>query len=277
MGDLFGRVASLQMGTVLVRGLRVSFIIDKSAEQEPNTAEIAVWNLAASTRALLKEQIPLYLKLTAGYVGNDSQIFEGDIAPDGISSVKDGNNWVTSFNAADGLEAYRTARIQHSFKKGTALVPVVKKLAKSMGIGIGNAIEKLQQGDTKGALTEFVNGTTLSGSVPKELSRLLESTGYTWTIQDGQLQIVEKGGRIIREVPHLTPDTGLIGSPEPGKDKFTKFRSLLQPKLVPMHQVQLETPRTGTNYNGIYVLQRVRHNGDTHGDSWFSDCEAKAA
>lgn len=273
MGDLFGRVASLQMGAILVTGLRVSFIIDKSAEQEPNTAEIAVWNLAASTRAALKEQIPLYLKLTAGYVGNDPQIFEGDIAPSGISSVKDGNNWVTSFKAADGLEAYRTARIQESFKKGTALIPVVTKLVKSMGIGLGNAIEKLKQGDTKGALTEFVEGVTLSGSVPKELGRLLESSGYTWSAQDGQLQIVEKDGHIVREVPHLTPDTGLIGSPEPGKDKFTKFRSLLQPKLIPKHQVQIET----SSYNGLYTLHRVRHNGDTHGANWFSDCEAKAA
>jgi hypothetical protein len=262
MGDLFGRVAWLQMGTVLVHNLRVSFIIDKSAEPEPNTAEITVWNLARNTRSLLKEQIPLYVKLVAGYVGNESQMFEGDIAPDGISSVKDGTEWVTTFRGGDGLEAYRTARIQESFKKGTAIVPIIKKAAQSMGVGIGNAIEKISQGDVSGALTEMVEGATMSGPTPRELDRLLASTGYTWSIQDGKLQIVEKDGRIYREVPHLTPDTGLIGSPEPGADGFTKFRSL-----------KLET----STYNGLYVLHKVRHNGDTHGANWFSDCEAKAA
>jgi hypothetical protein len=273
MGDLFGRVAWLQMGTIAVHNLRVSFIIDKSAEQEPNTAEISVWNLAGNTRALLKKQIPLYVKLVAGYDGNESQLFEGDIAPDGISSVKDGVDWVTTFRAADGLEAHRTARIQESFAKGTSIIPVITKLAQSMGVGIGNAIEKVSQGDVSGAFTTLFNGTVVSGSVPKELERLLASTGYTYSIQDGQLQIVEKGGQILLQAVHLTPDTGLIGSPEPGKDGFTKFRSLLQPKLTPRHQVQLET----ASLNGVYVLHRVQHNGDTHGPNWFSDCEAKAA
>ena len=273
MGDQFIRVASLQMGVVQVHNLRVSFIIEKADRSEPNTAEIGVWNLAENTRALLKKQIPLYVKLVAGYTGNDSQLFEGDIAPDGIFSVKDGKDWITTFKAGDGLEAHRSARIQESFAKGTALIPIITKLAKSMGVGLGNAIEKIGQGDVSGALTAMFNGTVVSGSVPRELERLLSSTGYTYSIQDNQLQIVEKGGRIFRQVPHLTPDTGLIGSPEPGEDGFTKFRSLLQPKLIPAHQVKLTT----ANYDGIYVLRRVRHNGDTHGANWFSDCEAKAA
>jgi hypothetical protein len=273
MGDLFGRVAWLQMGTIEVHNLRVSFIIDKSDEPEPNTAEIAVWNLARNTKALLKTQIPLYVKLVAGYDGNESQLFEGDINPDGISSVKDNVDWVTTFRAGDGLEAYRSARIQESFKKGTNIITIIKKLANSMGVGLGNAIEKISQGDVSGALTEMVEGATISGPVPREFDRLLASIGYTYSIQDGQLQIIEKGGQILRQVAHLTPDTGLIGSPEPGADGFTKFRSLLQPKLVPSHQVKLET----SSYNGLYVLRKIRHNGDTHGANWFSDCEAKAA
>jgi hypothetical protein len=273
MGDLFGRVAWLQMGTVMVHNLRVSFTIDKDSKPEPNTAEISVWNLAANTRALLKKQIPLYVKLMAGYTGAESQIFEGDIAPDGISSVKDGPDWITTFTVGDGLGAHRSARIQESFAKGTPVTAIVTKLAKSLGVGIGNAIEKISQGDVSGALTAMINGTVVSGPVPRELERLLASTGYDYSIQDGQLQLVEKGGQIFRQVAHLTPDTGLIGSPEPGADGFTKFRSLLQPKLVPRNQVLLET----ATYNGIYVLDKIRHTGDTHGSNWFSDCEAKAA
>jgi hypothetical protein len=272
MGDLFNRAAVLQMGTLRVTNLRISFTITKSAQPEPNDGEINVWNLSETSRALLKEQIPLYLKLEAGYGNDIEQIFEGDIRPSGVYSAKSGQDWVTTFKAADGLNAYRSARIQHSFAQGTKFTDVIKKAVKSMGVNATEALAKVRQGDFSGAANDFFGGTVLSGPVPKELERLLAASGHDYFIENGQLKIQAKGAAIVEEAVSLTPNTGLIGSPEPGADGFTKFRSLLQPKLSPRRKAKLKTE----SYDGFYIVNRVTHNGDTRGANWYSDCEAKA-
>lgn len=270
MGELFDRRAVLQMGAVEIDGLRVAFKVEKTAEPEPNDAEVSVWNLSRETRAkVTQDRVPIVLRV--GYGTGISQVFAGDILRDGITTVRDGSDWVTTFKAGDGAEAYRTSRVQEAFGKGAKLADVFKKTAESMGVGMGNALTKIRQGDAKGALTEFFQGAVLSGRTPDELTRVCGSLGYGWSIQDGQLQIIEKGKWTDDEAVLLAPDSGLIGSPEPGKDGITKIRSLLQPTIKPLRRVKLETRFC----NGFFVVMKVTHSGDTHGNDWFSDCEAR--
>lgn len=270
MAQMFGRRAVLQMGTVEVDGLKVSFKITRDSKPEPNAGEISVWNLSRDTRAKFAEQtVPVILQ--AGYGDNIAQVFQGDIPTDGISTVRDGPDWVTTFRAGDGAQAFRTARVSRSFGKGTKIVDVLKKVAQDLGVGMGNAAAKLASGDLDGAVTELFGGVVLNGPVPRELDRLLRSFGYEWSIQDGELQVVERDGFTDGDAVVLTPDTGLIGSPEPGKDGFTKIRSLLQPHILPRVRLQLETEA----HEGLFVVSRVVHSGDTHGDAWYSDCEAR--
>jgi hypothetical protein len=270
MMEMFGRRAVLQMGTVEVDGLRVAFRIARDNKPEPNQGEVSVWNLSRNTRAKLADQeVPVGLQV--GYGGEISQLFSGDIPADGISTVREGPDWVTTFRAGDGEKAYRTARIQESFGKGTKLADVLKKAAKQMGVGVGNALSKLADGDLEGAVTEMFGGAVLSGPVPRELDRLLRSYGYEWSIQDGQLQVVERDGHTDDEAVLLRPDTGLIGSPEPGKNGFTKIRSLLQPQILPRRRVKLET----ASFDGFFVVAKVTHTGDTYGPEWYSEFEAE--
>ena len=295
MGLLFGRRAIVTMGDVEIDGLRVAFKIEKNAVPEPNTAEISVWNLSRDTRSrilqttqtsyvgssLESKQVAgaksVLVVLQVGYGKEIEQIFSGDIVRDGIGTVRDGGDWVMTFKAADGAEAFRTARIQETFAKHAKLAQVFKKVAENLGIGMGNALEKIKKGDTKGALGEFFGGTVLSGQSHTEMTRLCDSLGYDWSIQDNQLQIIEKEGWMPDAPILLTPDTGLVGSPEPakhhkGKPYLTKFRSLLQPRIVPRKRVQLQT----ASVNGLFGIVKVLHSGDTAGQEWYSNCEARA-
>jgi len=277
MGILFGRRVVLQMGAIEVDGLRISFKVEKDNKPEPNKAEISVWNLSRETRAniVASESVPIAIQV--GYGEDIEQIFIGDIMRDGITTTRDGGDWVTTFKAGDGADAYRSARIQESFAKGAKIEKVLKKLSESLGVGMGNALDKIKQGDIKGGLTEFFGGTVLSGQSSVELTRMLDSLDMEWSIQDGQLQIVEKGLWNDEAVVVLTPETGLIGSPEPGnrkKDKpaITKFRSLLQPGIKPLRRVQVKSE----SVDGIFVVSKVLHTGDIAGQDWYSDCEGLA-
>jgi len=172
MGVLFGRRAVLQIGTVEVDGLRVSFKVEKDNKPEPNKSEVSVWNLSRDTRAKMLNQTAylgpvqvqsVTLSLQVGY-GNDIElIFVGDIMRDGITTVRDGGDWVTTFKSGDGADAFRSARIQESFAKGAKIADVFKRLTESLGVGMGNALEKIKKGDFKGGLTEFFGGTVWSG------------------------------------------------------------------------------------------------------------------
>jgi len=267
--NLFGRRAVLTVGTTQIDGLRVVFKINQSDKPEPNGSEISVYNLSETTRGKIQDQtLPVILE--AGYEDNIAQIFSGDIRKDGVSSARSGPDWITTFKSLDGGQAFIESRIQESFKAGTKLGPVLKKLAKSAGVGIGNALTKLAAGDPTGALTEFTEGVTLSGRNSREMERLFRSVGYDYSVQDGQLQVTNIGQATDQTAVLLSAATGLIGSPEPGAKGLTKIRSLLQPIIRPRRKLQLST----VELQGFYVARRVLHTGDTHGQSWYSEIEA---
>lgn len=269
MAQRFNRVARLQMGTVIVTGLRVAFKVELTPQSEPNGAEISVWNLSEATRSKLVEaSVPLILE--AGHVDLEGQLFSGDIQPKGITSKREGTDWITTFTAADGAFAYRQARIQRSFAKGAKVGSVLETLAKSMGLGLGKSLDKLRAGDVEGALTEFLGGTTLSGSASQEMDRLTRSLGLEWSIQNGELQVLELGTTNGAQVVKLTPTTGLVGSPEVGDKGVVKAKALLEPSLRPGRGLRLESQLL----NGDFVCRKVLHQGDTHGPTWYTEVEA---
>lgn len=291
MALLFNRRAILQMGDVEVKDLRIAFRIEKSTEKEPTPAEISVWNLSPQTRAKFLRQSSTPVILQAGYVDTVAKIFSGDIARNGISTVRDGPDWVTTFRAGDGLKVYTEKRVRETFGPGTRFEDVVKRLTDQLAKNFKDAWSRAKSSASAASrkvgarsrlevFTEFVNGTTLSGSVQSELDRLLKSVGLEWSIQDGEIQILAPGEFLPDAPVFLSTATGLIGSPEPGKPTrngsgvevtTTKFRSLLQPSIRPRLQARLET----ATVKGTYGVIKVSHVGDTHGQEWYSDCIAQ--
>ena len=194
MGRLFNRSFELNLGGTRVasetvdgqpnRLLKCTFKIERDLGTSPNTAEIAVWNLAEATRAKVSDD-SLETTLEAGYSGNTSVIFRGKLEA-GVS-VRDGVDWVTTFQSTDGGKELRQARVNVSFKK-VSIRGAFERVAESLGLGLGNAIEKIQEGNIRGALDEFANGLVLSGPARKEVERLATTLGYSWSVQNGQLQ-----------------------------------------------------------------------------------------
>ena len=278
MGKLFNRTFALNLGGTLVSSettdgarneiLRVTFQIEKSLTESANTAEISVYNLAEQTRAKVSEKA-LLTTLEVGYSGQSSIIFKGQL--EAGTNQRDGVDWVTSFQSTDGGKQLRESRINVSFKTISAS-DAMQKIVNALGVGIGNAKEKIAQGNIRGALDDFKNGLVLSGPTKRELTRLTKTLGYDWSVQDGQLQLlaardaIEPGDAIV-----LNPDTGLIGSPESGENGVIDARALLIPQLTPGRVVRLESRQI----EGFYRVEKVAYQGDTHGQDWYADLELK--
>lgn len=147
---------------------------------------------------------------------------------------------------------------------------IVKELADSLGVGIGNAIEKAKDGKFTDAIKEIKNGLVLNGKSSAKLTALLSAANLEWSIQDGQLQVVERGKALKLDPVVLSPSTGLIGSPDRGEKGRVEVVSLLQPTIIPGRRIRIQSQYV----NGDYRAEVVEHDGDTRGQAFETRVEA---
>lgn len=295
MGDrLSDRRVRVAVDSFLISDLRVQFRVVKHLRRQPNTCDITISNLSQNSRAALQKKKRVKVILEAGYLSNIAQIFAGESRF--VDQVLDHATWNTKIECGDGERAYSYARVAESFKPGTKVSDVVEAVAKQMGATVTGHIDEL-----RATPEQFLNGFVAFGKTANELDTLLRSLGFTWSMQDGQVQVLQDAVASGEPVIRLAPDTGLIGSPEhgsPDKDvplpqvstsaedvdfsfaakkkqgpAVLKVRSLLQPGLRPGRRVQVQS----RDVNGIFRIEQVTHSGDTAGGDWYSDLECYPA
>ncbi len=276
MSKLFQRACHIVVDGKAVDGLRVSFKVMKTLEKEPNTCELAIFNLSESTRSSFQKKGAKVL-VEAGYVGTTALIFSGDART--IDHIRQGPDWITKVSCGDGERAYEKARVSSSHKPGTTGSDIARGILdtfKGFGVDVVDAVKKIATG--KLSTEQFVNGFSAFGSSSAELDRLLKGRGLEWSIQDGRLQILPAGEATTEVAIVLDSTSGLIGSPEHGtpdkKDgrSALKVKSLLQPEIRPGRRLRVNASGT----KGDFRVVTVTHEGDTMGGPWYSDAECNA-
>ena len=276
MTQLIDREIEVNIGGLLIASadagepvLRMSFNVTKTPDSSPNKSELKIWNLSEDSRSMLQEQDRLIVTIKAGYRDFSSQIFFGDMRF--ASSVRDSADWVTAVQSGDGAKQYKSARINKSFAAGTLVTDALKAAAESLGVGNGN-LSKVIAAGSKRALREFSNGTVLTGKSTEQIDNLAKSMGLEWSVQDGQLQLLEPEQTTQDSAVVLSSGTGLIGSPTAGSKGVVKARSLLQPDIFPGRKIQIDSALIP---NSFFKATKVKHTGDTWGSNWFTDMELK--
>lgn len=261
---------SLTAEVTEIKDLRVQFSVKKTSAKEPNTAEVTITNLSPTRRAALQTKGVKFV-LECGYADTGvKQIFQGDVRH--ISHVREGADWRTVLKSGDGERAYNFARVSESFAPKTTKTNVITRLATKLGLGLGNS--------SRAAVAipgSFEQGLVVTGPVSRELDKVLAGTGYAWSIQDEQLILLAESEISGQDVPLLTPDSGLIGSPEfgaplvKGGKPQLHFRSLLNANIKPGAKVQVQCERFPL---GVSVkCSKVEHSGDTAGQDWYTSVE----
>jgi hypothetical protein len=140
MAELFRRRAALTAGIGGGRALRIvnldfEFSVVKNLRREPNTAEIKVYNLQASSRQALEANEEQRIRLEVGYETDVHVIFEGDLRK--ASSTRDGADIITTIEGGDGERSFRRARTNRSFGEGTSVRSVIEDVARGITRSIG--------------------------------------------------------------------------------------------------------------------------------------------
>lgn len=276
MTELFRRAWRLTVGSLDVSTLSLSFDIEKTAGRHPNKASIKVINLTPDLRAELaqlsvnKKKGPgkIRVSLEAGYVEARGLIFQGDLRT--AKSEKSGPEWETTIEGEDGGQSMRWSRINRAFPPGTPVASVVQACAEAMGVGTGNLAEAIPSARLEGGGSVFATGTVLSGSAPDELDGIIRSLGFTWSVQNGVLQILKRGRAIQTTAVRLVSTSGLVGSPARAADGSISFQCLINPEVYPGRQVAFEEPEL----RGTYRVKKAKYTGDTKGNDWYIKGEA---
>ncbi len=264
MSALFDRICIVQVEDREWSDLRVSFRVARTSKSKPNKSEISIYNLSESSRALLKKLARV--RLVAGYAGNASMIFAGQI--DFVQSRREGADLVSTITAADGRTAWNSFATK-SYAGGVRYADVVRDLATAMGIAAPLTSLAAVTGTSRG-------GVALYGYAHRELDLLMADLGLEWSIQDGVLQVVNPASATTAKAVVLSPSSGLLGAPELSEPKHgrrtLRARSLLQPTLTPGRRVVVESKL----HSGDFRVDRVDHSGDSHGGEFVSDCYLSA-
>jgi len=274
----YNRVAAvdieLKSGEVLrVRGLRIEFQIEKTKNSTANKAEIKITNLSEDTRTKIREKDAL-VRLFAGYeqdlgavllfTGNAQRIVNTWETPDIITNIE----------AQDGQRTLRETRASFSYGNKTSANVILNRFANELGLPLR------QDFNIEGSY----QGYSFNGRAKDGIDEITRRFGYQWSIENGEILIVPKSGNTGRIATKLTPQTGLVNTPERlidqegefdealEKELEWKITSLLNPRLSPGSLVDIESKQA----NGLYQIEKVRHYGDTRGGDWYSEIEVKS-
>jgi hypothetical protein len=270
-GELFGRRARVQVDTLLLDGFAMRFEVTKSlAPKTPNSAELRVMNLNDDHRKQLQELERVYVSIEAGYESGTSLVFRGDLRD--VVSVQNGATWETIVTS-DTARRARKQRILKSFAPGSTVGDVLGAAAKAMGVRLGNTATTMVNAKIAGTqASKFFNGYALAGAIDEELDRLARSCGLEWSIQDDELQFMDYGKPLAQLAVRLTPETGLVGSPEPGNKGIVEARCLIIPDLYPGRRVEVQS----RHVHGMFRVETTKHTGSTFGNEWYVDMQLKS-
>ena len=183
--------------------LHISFSIEKADTETPNTSKISVWNISKEHLNILNEKDCL-VTLRAGYGNHMPLIFVGTIT--NIVTSLDGADRETEIEAADGRVPLRDTFLALSYNGVVLNKQVIDDIAVQMGVTLTYSYNA--------QFVDFPNGFSFTGPARTALDKACASSGLSWQIQNGVLQVKMQRDTMSREVYLLSPDTGLIEIPK---------------------------------------------------------------
>jgi len=264
MSKLFKRYVEVVTGNLKFNNtdLDIEFEVPFDDDLEPNISEVTIYNLSESTRNKLKRGETI--SINAGYVEDKGLILNGRI--NSISTTPLGADRATVIKVLDTYPFNVKKTLQRSYKGKIKADAILKDLTKALGLKV--AILKLPTNKV------YDKGFSINGEIFKKIQDVANDCGASAYISRQQTYI-----RPITEGDNhrfiLSPDTGLIGSPEYFENerkgvivKGYKAKSLLEHRMNTASIIELQS---------IVTKSKVRVKKGKHickGNSFYTEVEA---
>jgi len=233
---------------------------------KPNEGTAVIANLSDATVAAI-EAPGNVMQIRAG-VGSPGKLFYGDILKgSGVTTKESTPERVTTVKAKDGHRAFRDLTASLAYPPNTPVAQVVKDL-----VALAQASDRLVLGLGSVYPTDsFPAGWACSGKWRRALTEILAPRGYYWTIQGRVIYIMQQSAQPPGNVPLVSPQTDMVGSPTRTK-KGVNFVSRLNPAVVAGFGVMIKS----RSINGLYRAAVVEHAGGKRGLEWKTQAQCEA-
>lgn len=271
---LFGTHTEVIEGE-LIEPMQIGFTIQHTVNQNPNEAEILIYNPSPETQAEIEKE-GLEVELRAGYMNKGGEyeglIFKG-VTRRATTKIVGGKDKVTTIWAGDADDAYKYTKANVTLPAGAndpqAIVDEATKLLEANGVEIGEVRIEGPPDD---------RATVLDRPIRLELDDLCRRYKCHWTIHHNIFQLWPKEEPIDpTPVMLLSSEYGLIDAPEP-TEAGVRIRTLLIHELHPGFLFELEaTPSIGKDrlLDGLYRIDTVTFSGESSEGYWVADIEAR--
>ena len=259
---------------LLISALNISFVVERSTEEEYNTAEIVIYNAKSDTRN--KILVPgKNVTLKAGYEDEGvGTIFIGTITKS--VSVQDNTEWTTTISAQDigsNKNPLEYGIISLKYKSNVSLSAVFSDVATTLNIPIAG-IENVAGIILRNGFVQCSNITALIN----RLKKILSKNELELYFDSSELVIYKKYTQVSRfGAVRISPQSGLIGSVstiidenEQDKKKRISFTSLLNYRIRPAGVVSV----VSNDVKGAYIVEKVTFEGDNLDGGFIATVEA---
>jgi hypothetical protein len=266
--NYYERVCQIDISPdIRVENHKIKFEIKKSILSNTNSCRVDIYNLSQTTRNKITSDPSSLVRVSAGYAENGGLLNIGQGNVSNIIHTIKNPDIITTIYSKDGFNSVTNNNISLSFIGKTQLSLVMNAIIDKLKLPVGFT-------DYNRA-GEFKNGYSYVGSIPDALDQLGSQFKFKWSIQNGQLQILNDQGSTNVQNIFLSNRTGLVESPEliiktkklnELNTNEYKIVALLQPQLEAGDLVQVES----IALNGVFTIKELIHTGDTRGNEWYS-------
>jgi len=268
--------------------LKFRFRTQQFDEESPNTCEIRVYNLSPATVKKVREEYTR-VKLAAGYQNSTlGQLFDGTIRQFRVGRENALDSYLDIL-AADGDLPYGFGVVNDTVPKGATQDTIVRRIARVSSEPLPiDTLPTILNG------TESLRGKVLFGMARDYIRDAAVTNQCTWSIQNGQLQMISTDSYKPGAVVEINTGSGMIGVPEL-TEQGVSIRCLVNPKIVvgglikinnaELNQIIQANPNDPRVFNsvaaiqhlaslsadGLYRVYVIEHSGDTRGVEWYSD------
>lgn len=256
---------------IVIEDMRIEFEIERNLTKNPNTCDVTITNLSEASRAEFSRK-PLLINLEAGYDGINRLMFVGDLHY--AASEQKGTDWSTLLQMGDGDRIHHSAKVSKSYNGTVTAKQVLRDICKSFGQDLPANVEAATDLDVR-----LEGGTISFGRVRDELTSILAPYGYSWSFQNGKVQILKDTEANRNGVFVISEETGMIGTPEfgstprSGKPPHMTVNMFLFPEILPGSRVKVISKALADG--NIFKVISTKHRGDTHAGDWFTTLEIK--
>jgi hypothetical protein len=248
-----------------------------------NTASIKIYGLKETNRnrlfwnpwnlAIIENGDSSYRKviLEAGYGTNIYQIFEG-VLTRGYSE-REGVEWATNLTCLTSAVGFYNTFINRSYEASTKQIDVINDIITEMS----------KYGDLKkGAVTDTLDKTYTQGiSIVEQSYNVLTQFGVDVFVSNGKINLLQVNeaigaskttdnvsapisnalvNKLGLQVPNISADTGLIGTPILNGDGFVTVSMIFEPTIKLGTLVNLKSA-TASFFNGYFKVMGINHKG----------------